>query len=974
MIIRYILFLSFLVLNSSLVYSQGYTPDLDPNKLTFCHVTINSDDEKKVFEKELKKYGGEDQFQFIELTKMGDSHDWFQNSCESKIKCDVLSISGHFGGSFFGSSGLSISSDDLESATCSQTCEGILSNPIEVYLWGCNTLAGKKKDNRTPEEYRQVLIDDGYTYEEAERIATLRYSPIGTSFRDQMQRTFRGVPHLYGFKSVGPAGNSVKRMLENYLDKKKDFAGYLAAERSKQLVQYLDQLNGKLEDPLNQFKGNQEIYEALKTTYFTQVVSQTPKCGGDLLSELGDAERINCSLRNSQLSNVERLEVTNDAFSGDDPLKFIPGINDFIAKLDFKQLSAEEKKLLEKIKKNKTAKINIIDSLGLLKPLPLTYLKVVSLSGKLGWLNGIELRDRYRESILPMLRAPFTNENKDLVCSMQIDSDILSFDDVDPEIFNDYYGLEMIGCLKPKDKRIESKIFELLRKSNDNGKYIRTLGHLEIANEDIQLYLSGILLRDENPSEAKQHVLVAFGRIKPTNEKIHLIIAESLIDQDKWVRATAVDTLKIIKATNEKVHFLIAQTLKDKDVHIRHSAANFFVDIKTNNEKIHFLLAEALRDKDANVRQNAALALTKIKPGNENIHLLLAEALKDEDRYVRQSVISTLGALKPTNGKVHLLIAEALKDENLNVRQYAASALSQIKPTNEKIHLLLAEAINDKDSNVAETAVHALSQVKPTSEKVHLLLARAFGHENENIRWNVRDALETIEVKSKGVEEELLNAYQKGSDGVKEDLFQYFYKQKTVSNEVIAESIKILEKDDDANKPMATLILAKNNIKDEKVLLKIIDGVNDSEAYVRFASNLAFATLDSSHLEIKTSLDKSLSSKDLYLKNSAAIAILKKEPQNTKAREALIEDIKNVDVDFDMKGAILFALAEVGLNDEAVLIELIKPIFATRGEEDEWQHPYYLTMFSKIKPCSPKILELLKDSVASFERSWECPE
>ena len=72
---------------------------------------------------------------------------WFEKACERDIQCDVLVISGHFGGSFFGEeSEYYLSLKEMEKLTCQRKCENVLSHVKEVFLFGCNTLAGKVSD------------------------------------------------------------------------------------------------------------------------------------------------------------------------------------------------------------------------------------------------------------------------------------------------------------------------------------------------------------------------------------------------------------------------------------------------------------------------------------------------------------------------------------------------------------------------------------------------------------------------------------------------------------------------------------------------------------------------------------------------------------------------------------------------------------------------------------------------------------
>src|SRR5690606_1481350 len=178
-----------------------------------------SDNEKKVFESQIKKYPKKFN-PIVELTDMGEDDDWFDVACSSGLRCDQLVISGHFGGTFFGESEKSLSMGELESKGCSKTCEGILGQPYEVFLMGCNTLASKEMDHRSPVQYLQVLLNDGIPRAQAEMVVESRYGQSGDDFKSKMQRAFGGeIKQLYGFDSVGPSGKNVEGFLKNYFSK-----------------------------------------------------------------------------------------------------------------------------------------------------------------------------------------------------------------------------------------------------------------------------------------------------------------------------------------------------------------------------------------------------------------------------------------------------------------------------------------------------------------------------------------------------------------------------------------------------------------------------------------------------------------------------------------------------------------------------------------------------------------------------------
>ena len=181
----------------------------------FCSMTLNSSDELETFKKSISTQG----FNFIELVPDTKDPLWFKKACDSGIQCDVLLISGHFGGLFFGEgTSQTIGIAEMEQASCRNTCPGILQNPREVYLMGCNTLATQTKDHRTIDQYLNVLIEDGIPLDFAEQVAASRYTQQGFSLEKRFSAIFNNSKKLYGFSSTGPLGASAAPLLRRYLN------------------------------------------------------------------------------------------------------------------------------------------------------------------------------------------------------------------------------------------------------------------------------------------------------------------------------------------------------------------------------------------------------------------------------------------------------------------------------------------------------------------------------------------------------------------------------------------------------------------------------------------------------------------------------------------------------------------------------------------------------------------------------------
>src|SRR5437667_6213087 len=158
-------------------------------KRTVCTITVNSADEQEAFRRSLPK----GDYQFVELVEKGRG-DWLASACRQRISCDVLVVSGHFNaGETFYSDKIEVNDflkvDELERASCSDSCPALFSHLKEVYLFGCESL--------NPD-------------------ATRYSSSYGESGRDRMRRLFANVPVIYGFYSSAPVGPTAAMLLERY--------------------------------------------------------------------------------------------------------------------------------------------------------------------------------------------------------------------------------------------------------------------------------------------------------------------------------------------------------------------------------------------------------------------------------------------------------------------------------------------------------------------------------------------------------------------------------------------------------------------------------------------------------------------------------------------------------------------------------------------------------------------------------------
>ncbi len=177
-----------------------------------CTMTFNSSEEKLALQ---QVYQSDPSAEFTELVPEGNDANWLQTACKKRVRCDILLVSGHFGGLFFGEKTLpTLSTTEMLRKSCQNTCPGIFDTPRAVYLMGCNTLASKKADHRRIEDYLKVLVQDGFPLENAEMVAAARYSKFGDSIEERMRIIFPHANLIFGFDSTGPRGLTAGPLLK----------------------------------------------------------------------------------------------------------------------------------------------------------------------------------------------------------------------------------------------------------------------------------------------------------------------------------------------------------------------------------------------------------------------------------------------------------------------------------------------------------------------------------------------------------------------------------------------------------------------------------------------------------------------------------------------------------------------------------------------------------------------------------------
>lgn len=532
-----------------------------------CSMTINSDDEIQVFRNKLLPDG---RFKFTELVTQKD--DWFESACQSNIQCDVLIISGHFAGSFIGKSGQRLDLSQLEAKSCSRQCAGIISQPKEVYLFGCNTLATKDPDNRTPEQYLQVLLEDGFDRIYAERIVEARYGPSGDEILNRTKRAFPGVPVIYGFCKKAPLGTESGPLLQKYL--------------STEASSYYDRLTS-IEKIKNQSQPYSESAESLlQNNKLGQMYKDIGRCfrqtpGASLNDEM---TRMICEVRNVNNPITLRAQRLDTLLKSDKSLSYIELCNEFFNEIKNKTLSPEDQAAVAQVKNNPKLKNDLfllldkfsfymayeygvlaiqlgLEKQKVISPLSKAFVKMIS-------------KDMNNDSLRYLINSNHKNPFSDY---MEINFEMVNSN----AIWTNESSIEAIGLTGTKD----TKILQNLR----------------------QILFTGT-------PYLKKSVVAALINLKGIDNNVKNKLVEMLYDSNSDIRANAVRALSQITIDKQQIsNEIIALIGRETDNWVLKKATLFFTETDYDNPTIQTFLAKSLKHTYWEVPLYAAEALARRK-------------------------------------------------------------------------------------------------------------------------------------------------------------------------------------------------------------------------------------------------------------------------------------------------------------------------------------------------------------------------
>jgi HEAT repeat protein len=544
-----------------LVAAEGLA---DPRR-TVCSVTLHSEAEIAT----LRARPPEDEFRFVELTELvpatsgapggaRSEDDWLGAACQSGIRCDVLVVSGHFGGSFFGASGRTLRLADLEAHACRNDCSGVLGHPTEVFLLGCNTAASKARDHRSPDEYLQALREDGISRRSAERIVESRYGPLGNSFRARMERVFAGVPHVYGFGSVAPAGPTAAIALERYL-------GRIASYGT-----HLERMSSGAEPA-----PNRVLARALGHTTFVEFAGMSSH------GEAAAQRELVCSLYDDTRPAEDRLGVVETMAADPEFLAFVPSIERFFDTHPRWSLQGPlaEASLgrLEGMARPRSDLLERLDALGA----PTLRSELAGVAASLGWIDEARYQRIARETVVELLDRDMGLEEQNAICALapELGEADLREDELDPEIFDDPTGSRRAArhaarallCVEPREPALRARMALALddERWGVRARALETLARLGVDDPDVWAVAARMLANDPR-TEVRAEAARALAARPPAGSAA---LSQALRDPEPAVRAVAARGLGGL-GDHPGVATRLAGALADGDWQVQFAAAS----------------------------------------------------------------------------------------------------------------------------------------------------------------------------------------------------------------------------------------------------------------------------------------------------------------------------------------------------------------------------------------------------------------
>jgi hypothetical protein len=365
-------------------------------------------------------------------------------------------------------------------------------------------LATKAQDTRTPDEYLRVLLDHGLDGALAQRVVSLRYGPLGPSFRESFRRVFMGVPRIYGFSSVAPRAEWTAPRLDAYFRAKGDYRRYL-------------------EKAGYESTENREILRAFEGSSLVQMAGFTPLEAGAF------GQAVMCGLYDESQTVAQRLSTIRQLLEGQDRLSYVPRIEAFLDRHPPEEFRGSEKILFDEIRREEAARAQVTQIIANLD-LSAEKMELAHLGLQLGWIDKDDFRRLAIDSVRKLLAEPRWPDVVDVVCKIADYESVgaaFGADDLPPQPLlpeSDWYRLA--ACVAPADPRVSQR---LLRGLNTSDPSVRIWASYALSRllplDDATLRALTMHLGDQSP-DVRARLEWIFSTQRPLPEDVRRAVVE----------------------------------------------------------------------------------------------------------------------------------------------------------------------------------------------------------------------------------------------------------------------------------------------------------------------------------------------------------------------------------------------------------------------------------------------------------------
>ncbi|MCM0607233.1 MAG: hypothetical protein KA715_14180 [Xanthomonadaceae bacterium] len=195
----------------------------------------------------------------------------------------------------------------------------------------------------------------------------------------------------------------------------------------------------------------------------------------DSFKWMSGVKSISCGLRDQNRTQLEKFKIIDELINYKLLSDYFPDVAFFLKNMT-EPLSTEEQAIFNKLKNNEQMKTDFI---AVLYKLPLSeFLEdALSVSMKLDWINSVQLEAEMKRAVIGVLSQDlFTAQTKDYICLKKNESYLndlrakaqsLESSQVNTNIFNSKYGLEILKCLGVNSELLYENIRKITLNSND---------------------------------------------------------------------------------------------------------------------------------------------------------------------------------------------------------------------------------------------------------------------------------------------------------------------------------------------------------------------------------------------------------------------------------------------------------------------------------------------------------------------------